>query len=103
MRRTPEIDADVVRRYNEGDLVAAIKAECRVSTGTLYRILHGHRVKLRRLIASQIRVLIEGYDLLDWVRERGTPRDVAAVEFTLGKILENYGLPKESSRGDLGV
>ena len=43
-----ERDADMVRRYQEGQSLAVIREAHRISIGTLYRILHSHGVKSNR-------------------------------------------------------
>ena len=41
-------DADVVKRYQRGEPLATIQEAHRISTGTLFRILHRHGVKSSR-------------------------------------------------------
>ena len=41
-------DLDIVRRYQRGEPLAAIQEAHRISTGTLFRILHSHGVKSNR-------------------------------------------------------
>ena len=41
-------DADVVKRYQRGEPLATIQEAHRISTGTLFRILHGHGVSSNR-------------------------------------------------------
>ena len=43
-----ERDADIIKRYQQGESLATIQEACRISIGTLYRILHSHGVKSSR-------------------------------------------------------
>ena len=48
----PEVEADVVRRYQAGEKASVIQTVHGLSPGSLYRILHKHKVELRRGKAS---------------------------------------------------
>lgn len=43
-----ERDADIIRRYQRGEPVAAIQEAHGISTGTLFRSLHRHGIKSNR-------------------------------------------------------
>ncbi|MBA7677964.1 hypothetical protein ES703_86231 [subsurface metagenome] len=53
MRRRPDLTEkvkdEVVRDYLRGDKAIIIQMEHKVSPGEMYRILHAHQVKLRRV------------------------------------------------------
>ncbi len=52
-RMTPEIEADILRRYHAGNKVVVIGMEHSLSPGSLYHILHKHKVNLRRPAPEQ--------------------------------------------------
>ena len=45
---TPEIEADVVKRYQAGEKIVPIRLSHDLGAGTIYRILRSHQVALRR-------------------------------------------------------